>query len=200
MTSNGKVLLWCDDPLLGKSIRHFLEGKVYEVVVCRNLDEVVTALRIDDFRLLVTDCPYPGSAYDLLRKKFPELELFCAAHRQPFDLTEIIHCLQKRHQQEEERLQLGKYELIPAKNCLRFKKQEQKIPPKEIQLLLLLVKNHPDTVSKELIAQKLWPGDTQDHSNSINVYINNLRKYFSVDSGVRIESEYHKGVRLQLEQ
>ena len=127
MTSNGKVLLWCDDPLLGKSIRHFLEGKVYEVVVCRNLDEVVTALRIDDFRLLVTDCPYPGSAYDLLRKKFPELELFCAAHRQPFDLTEIIHCLQKRHQQEEERLQLGKYELIPAKNCLRFKKQEQKI-------------------------------------------------------------------------
>ena len=264
MTSNGKILIWCEAAVLRKNIRHFWESKAYETVSCQNFNEVLTALRIDDYRLIVTDCPYPHEELALLLKKYPGQPVACmgrhdkkintyassassalpatsasstfpatsasSAHlapgtpvvptapdtttnptaptnpaalsmnlhlfSQPFDLSELEYCLQPANQEEKKRLFLGKYEILPQSSAIRCKNESLNIPKKEMELLLLLLKNSPGTVSKEEIAAKLWPSDKERHDNSINVYINNLRKYFQSDRRIGIVTVYGKGIRL----
>ncbi|MBO4402688.1 MAG: response regulator transcription factor [Bacteroidales bacterium] len=213
MTSNGKILIWCEAAVLRKNIRHFWESKAYETVLCQNFNEVLTALRIDDYRLIVTDCPYPHEELALLLKKYPGQPVACMGRhneqidtsalsvnlhlfRQPFDLSELEHCLQPANQEEKKRLFLGKYEILPQSYAIRCKNETLNIPKKEMELLLLLLKNSPGTVSKEEIAAKLWPSDKERHDNSINVYINNLRKYFQSDRRIGIVTVYGKGIRL----
>lgn len=212
MASNGNVILWCASSAMKRSIRHFLTENAYTVVSCEHAEDVRIALSIDDYCLLVTDTPYPDEALEQLLRRNPGLPVFHITARLPevlppaphflyslpFDLDEIGRLL-RGNGSRSERLPLGKYEILPGKSAIRFRNTETNIPKKEMELLLLLYRNRPDVVSREQIARKLWPAAPSDRDSSINVYINNLRKYFSEDAGIAFLSVYGKGLRLESE-
>lgn len=208
MASNGNILLWCQNSILRKNIRHYLKENAYEVLVCKNFEEVQIAIRIAEYRLLITDQPYPSDKYEFLLQKNPELKLFCideTSHKkpaesgitfckQPFDLNEITNHLNSDIYIEEPHYSLGEYRVWPSKKTISNKNKVVRIAQKEMELLVILLKKRPDLTSKEYIEQKLWPGETQSHDSSINVYINNLRKYFQDDPHIKIKSVYGKGI------
>ena len=208
MISNGNVLIYCNDAILRKNIRHFLKERAYETLLCHEFNDVQIALRIADYRLLITDMPYPDEAYQFLTRKYPALPIVCIASNstasegtihmlpQPFDISEITHLLQSHRHEEQKRITLGKYEILPSDSVIRNKKNSLKIPKKELELLLLLIRNSPELVNKDLIRQRLWPSDSLSHDNSINVYFNNLKKYFQEDNRIVLTHVHGKGIRL----
>lgn len=214
MSSSGNVILWCSAPVLERNIRHYLREQAYEVIRCKSLEEVHTALGMDDYLLLITDAALQDSILDRLLKQNPGLlvlyigenqallPIFDRYHRlsPPFDLSGIGQLLRERkNPREYTSLPLGKYEILPQQNRIRCKNEEISIPKKEMELLLLLYAKRPETVSKDAIAHRLWPDSPQQRDNSINVYINNLRKYFPENTGIRFRSIYGKGIRLESE-
>ncbi len=212
MKSNGNVIVWCVSSVLQRNLRYFLRKNAYAVICCRNLEDVRIALSIDDYLLLITDIPYPDEAFAALYTRYTTLPVFHIVDKlpaqrppspytlreKPFDLSEIESLLQARQQPGETlTLPLGGFTILPETNSIRYQHSCFSIPNKEMEMLLILYRNSPDIVSKEAIARKLWPNDTENHENAIHVYLNNLRKYFQRDSRIRLLSVYGKGIRLE---
>ena len=212
MASNGNVILWCAPSAMQRNIRHFLRENAYTVVSCGQADDVRIALSIDEYRLLITDAPVSDSTLKQLLQHSPGLPVCHIAVRRPetlpqpphfvctvpFDLEEIGKLL-RPDVRTAEVLTLGKYEILSGKNAIRYRHTEINIPKKEMELLLLLYRKRPDVVSKECIARRLWPRNPEERDSSINVYVNNLRKYFTEDEDIRFLSVYGKGIRLESE-
>ena len=212
MHSNGNVLLWCRSAILRRTIRNYLLDNAYTAIVCNRPEEIGMALAIDDFLLLITDATCPDDELDKQLAREPQLpvlhitgewpELPPSPQRihiaPPFDLDLVGQCLQKQKKPAEpEHFTMGKYEVFPSEHCIRYRNSETNLPKKEMELLLLLYKNRPDTLSKEAVRHKLWPESPEGKDSSIHVYINNLRKYFSNDDTIIILSVYGKGFRLE---
>jgi DNA-binding response OmpR family regulator len=80
---------------------------------------------------------------------------------------------------------------------LTFKSQKSiKLPPKENQLLRLLVIYINDLLPREIALSKIWRDDNYFTSRSMDVYIAKLRKYLSVDEKVQILNIHGEGFRL----
>ncbi|MBR5664912.1 MAG: winged-helix domain-containing protein [Bacteroidales bacterium] len=212
MHSNGNVLLWCKSTILRRTIRNYLLDNAYTAIVCNRPEEIGMALSIDDFLLLISDAPYPDTDLDSQLARETQLtvlhitgqwpEVPPPPHRihiaPPFDLDLIGQCLQQQKKPAEPtHFTIGKYEVFPSEHCIRYRNRETNLPKKEMELLLLLYKKRPYTLSKEAIQRKLWPTATDGKDNSIHVYINNLRKYLAEDDAIRLLSVYGKGFRLE---
>ena len=212
MSSNGNVLLWCRSAILQRTIRHYLAENAYTAIGCHRPEEIGMALSIDDFLLLITDAPCPDEALESQLARHPELPVLhiteqwpavppAPQHKQlppPFDLSFLGQWLQQQKKPAETpHFAMGKFEVFPSEHCIRYQNRETNMPKKEMELLLLLYRNRPQTLSKEAIHRKLWPENPAGMDNSIHVYINNLRKILAEDDAIRLLSVYGKGFRLE---
>ena len=213
MATNGNVLLWCSSPILRRNIRHYLQGNAFAVLSCTSAEELRIALSIDDYLILITDISLHDGFPDTLLERHPDLTVLHISENDadtslpknhlwlqpPFDMNEIGLILQRQNQPAEpQELPLGKYVILSKEKRIRYQDKEFPLSKKEMELLLLLYRNHPEVISKETICHKLWPESPLGKENSIYVYINNIRNYLSEDQTIRLIAVYGKGFRIEM--
>ena len=64
--------------------------------------------------------------------------------------------------------------------------EEIKLTPKEFKLILILATANGNVVSKQYIAEQLWDYHIETNQNTIEVYINFLRKKIDKNHDVKL--------------
>jgi len=104
---------------------------------------------------------------------------------------------EKRYNLNEVNYTLGKCQLFPEKNILLKGHEEIKIEPKVLEVLMCLINNYGQTVSKSFIMKTVW-GDTIVTEHSLSKAISKIRKLLKDVNGESkiIETVSKKGYRL----
>lgn len=98
---------------------------------------------------------------------------------------------------ENERLfSIGIYIFDYKLRCLRLGEQEQKLSPKEAELLKLLCQHLNDVLPRDITLKQLWGEDNYFTTRSMDVFIAKLRKYLKDDPQVEILNIHSNGFRL----
>ncbi|WP_407484274.1 response regulator transcription factor [Elizabethkingia meningoseptica] len=105
----------------------------------------------------------------------------------PFLLEELllrINSLLRRREvpkKEEEKIVIDDLEILPADGKVYRAGTEISLTVREFQLLMLLAKANGRTLSKQHISDQVWQNQFQTTNNTIEVYINFLRKKIDKD-------------------
>jgi DNA-binding response OmpR family regulator len=91
---------------------------------------------------------------------------------------------------------LGEYTFNLATRILRWNNEEQKLTPREADILWLLYENKGNLVKRAAILEKLWGVSDFFSSRSLDVFVNTLRKRLSQDPNIRIETVHGEGLKL----
>ncbi len=95
------------------------------------------------------------------------------------------------------RILIGDFIFNPRLRTLIYKKDAPtNLSPKENQLLLMLVENQNDLLSRNRALEEIWNDDNYFTSRSMDVYIAKLRKYLRQDASVEIVNIHGEGFRL----
>ena len=94
---------------------------------------------------------------------------------------------------------LGDYVFNTDKQYLQYKNTKYKLTTRETKVLHRLYKNTGNVVRRDELLEELWGNSDFYASRSLDVYINSLRKYLSLDPKISIETIRGKGLMLNLE-
>lgn len=120
----------------------------------------------------------------------------------PFDtdilLAKIKAILSRRDFQSGTRdiFEIGKFIFNAKLRTLTMGDIENKLSPKEAQLLELLAINPNTLISREMALKKIWGSDDYFTARSMDVYITKLRKYLSEDASLNIKNIHGAGFQL----
>ncbi len=98
-----------------------------------------------------------------------------------------------------EGISFGRFTFQPRSHRLTSDAAEEKLSPKESELLELLLIHKNDLLPRETALQKLWGEDTYFNGRSMDVFISKLRKKLRSDQRISIENVHGKGFRLNVE-
>jgi DNA-binding response OmpR family regulator len=96
----------------------------------------------------------------------------------------------------EQDFRIGHYHFNFRLRCLKFGEKEQKLSPKEAELLRLLCQHINDVLPRALTLKQLWGDDNYFTTRSMDVFIAKLRKYLRDDPRVEITNIHGNGFRL----
>lgn len=126
----------------------------------------------------------------------------------PFD-TEILLCKIKAilnrnssitdQNCENKEFAIGKYIFKYDIRTIFYETQEQKISPREAELLKLLIEHKNNVLPREKALKILWGDDNYFTTRSMDVFITKLRKYLKDDPNVQIMNIHSSGYRLVVE-
>jgi len=120
----------------------------------------------------------------------------------PFDteilLAKIRAILLRRDYQSDTKdiYEIGKFIFNSKLRTLTIGDKEQKLSPKEAQLLELLAINPNELISREMALKKIWGADDYFTARSMDVYITKLRKFLSEDPELHIKNIHGAGFQL----
>jgi DNA-binding response OmpR family regulator len=120
----------------------------------------------------------------------------------PFDtdilLAKIKAILSRRDFQSGTRdiFEIGKFIFNAKLRTLTIGEIENKLSPKEAQLLELLALNQNALISREMALKKIWGSDDYFTARSMDVYITKLRKFLSEDPSLNIKNIHGAGFQL----
>jgi DNA-binding response OmpR family regulator len=126
----------------------------------------------------------------------------------PFEADELVLRLNnilKRGEQKNytvnslDEIAIGKYTFNPNRLELKLNTHIQKLTEKEVALILFLLKNKNQLVKRSDILQAIWSNDDFFSGRSMDVFISRIRKYFSNDSRISIESIRNIGLEFKIE-
>ncbi len=92
--------------------------------------------------------------------------------------------------------EIGKFVFNSKLRTLVIGSVENKLSPKEAQLLELLALNPNALISREMALKKIWGYDDYFTARSMDVYITKLRKYLSEDPALNIKNVHGAGFQL----
>ena len=120
----------------------------------------------------------------------------------PFD-TDILLCKIKAiisrrdiHDGSKDLYEIGKFVFNSKLRTLTIGKVENKLSPKEGQLLELLAINPNALISREMALKKIWGSDDYFTARSMDVYVTKLRKYLADDPSLVIKNIHGAGYQL----
>ncbi|WP_370898631.1 response regulator transcription factor [Chryseobacterium gossypii] len=212
-----KILLVEDDPDFGMILKQYLELEDFEVSWFQNPDDVVSRLNSDfPFQIGILDIMMPNmdgfSLARIISKEKPDFPLlFLTAKNQkidrltglklgaddyiskpcdPEELTLRIRNILKRasHSIQEAYIKIGQYTLEPQKLLLSHPKGNIRLTIREKDLLLYFLRHNHQTIKREDILNALWETNDYFTGRSLDVFISRLRKYFSDDPKIKIQS------------
>jgi two-component system OmpR family response regulator len=120
----------------------------------------------------------------------------------PFDtdilLAKIRAILSRRDFQSgtKDIYEIGKYVFNSKLRTLTLGDTENKLSPKEAQLLEMLAINPNELITREKALKKIWGSDDYFTARSMDVYITKLRKYLSDDPSLNIKNIHGAGFQL----
>jgi len=212
-----KILLVEDDIDFGMILKQYLELEDFEVAWFQNPNDVVNILNSDfAFHIGILDIMLPNMdgfslAKMILTEKADFPLIFLTAKNQkidrltglklgaddyiskpcdPEELVLRIRSILKRtlHTVQEVRIQIGEYHLEPKKLLLLHPKGNVRLTIREKDLLLYLLKHNQKTLKRDDILNTLWETNDYFTGRSLDVFISRLRKYFSNDPQIKIQS------------
>jgi two-component system OmpR family response regulator len=124
----------------------------------------------------------------------------------PFHSEELLLRIQavlkrgkaKRNDDQKE-FQIGSFHFNYKSRILSRGEDEQKLSPKEAELLRLLALNLNDITYREEALKSIWGRDDYFTARSMDVFITKLRKYLRPDPSIEIVNIHGNGFRLNVE-
>ncbi|MBU5591928.1 response regulator transcription factor [Clostridium sp. MSJ-4] len=204
-----KILLLEDDITLSIGLEYALKKEGFNVKKAKNLNEARTNLKEDSFDLLLLDLMLPdGSGYDICREvrensSVPVIFMTACDEEanvvlgldlggddyivKPIRVKELlsrINAVLRRHNKNfiEKIIVSGKIAIEPLKAKVTKGSEEIILTAAEYKLLLILIENKGNVLSRNVLLEKLWDieGNFVD-SNTLNVYVKRLREKIEED-------------------
>lgn len=124
------------------------------------------------------------SANKLLNDKVTGLNLGADDYiEKPFEILELISRVNARFRKSKSRiLKLHDFEIDEDKRKITKNDKEYILTNTEFDLLVLLIKNNGNCLSRDEIMDELWGEDTNYESRTIDMHIRNIRKKLNDDS------------------
>jgi DNA-binding response OmpR family regulator len=125
----------------------------------------------------------------------------------PFEAEELIlriNAIIKRTEKskivvsEKEEIKIGSYLFDANRLQLKNAIATQQLSEKEAALIIFLYQNKNQLLKREQILQSVWQTDDYFSGRSMDVYISRLRKYFSNDPKISIESIRNVGLEFKI--
>jgi DNA-binding response OmpR family regulator len=214
------ILLLEDDPILSREIGLFLSQKgmtVNTVGDGKDFNDVSEQYHPD---LLLLDINVPGingleickmvrkndkmtpiimlTAYSEINEKRHAFEYGADDYMvKPFHFDELflrIQSIQRRMGGQDNQgptIRIDDLEIIEGDSQVKRAGKSIELTPKEYKLLLLLAKANGRTLSKRNIAAGVWDAQLDSSFNTVEVYINFLRKKIDKDSAVKLIHTRH---------
>ncbi|MGE8433269.1 response regulator transcription factor [Chryseobacterium joostei] len=212
-----KILLAEDDPDFGMILKQYLELEDFEVSWFQNPEDIIELLSSDfPFQIAILDVMMPNIdgfslAKMILKEKnnFPILFLtaknqkidrltglkigaddYIAKPCDPEELVLRIKNILKRISPPitEIQIKIGQYLLDTQKLSLSHPDGNIRLTVREQELLLYLLKQNHSLITRDNILDNLWETNDYFTGRSLDVFISRLRKYFSNDPEVKIQS------------
>jgi DNA-binding response OmpR family regulator len=122
----------------------------------------------------------------------------CEADELVLRLQNILKRSQSLNLKSTEIIPIGKYQFDYLNQQLIHLKKTQRLTEKEAQLLLYLLQNKNGLIKREAILNTIWGNDDFFSGRSMDVFVSRLRKHFSEDSNIKIESIRGLGFEFKL--
>ncbi|MBU2020312.1 MAG: response regulator transcription factor [Bacteroidetes bacterium] len=199
-----RVILLEDDAVLSKEVSTYLASRDFECDREEDGENFLKRIEEENYGVYLLDVNLPGlsgmevcerirsknkntpiimlTAYGDIRDKQQAYNLGADDYLvKPFHLDELflrINSLLKRGAvlQEDEIIRIADLEIqVGEKKVFRASK-EIELTPKEYNLLLFLARNKNKVISKQMLAENVWNIYFETNYNTIEVYMNFLRK------------------------
>lgn len=200
-----RILVIEDDPSINQHIREALQREGFEVDVAFDGSIGEKLLKKDSFDCIVLDINLPGkNGYDICRDfrkhnsncpvimltAFDEIDDKVEGYQsgsddyltKPFYMQELVlrvHALLRRHAIPAEIrpiLSAGDLSVDQAARRATRNGTEIILTPREYQILIKLLEARGQVVSKKELIEEIWGRNFDANTNTIEVYINFLRK------------------------
>jgi len=209
-----KILLLEDDHTLSKEIEKFLKSKNFDCDSFLDGSMVIKQFGKDQYDLIILDINVPGqNGLEVCRsirdkdKKVPILMLTAFGEIEdklkafnngaddyllkPFHFEELLartNSLLKRRAVPLQEVDIVVEDLIISNSEMSVKRLgvEIQLTPKEFKLLNILALAKGKVVSKNSISEKLWDYQVITNQNTIEVYINSLRKKIDKNAAIKL--------------
>lgn len=198
-----RILVAEDDKMLSDGIKKGLIQEGYSVDIFEDGQSVLDALDIEQFDGMVLDLGLPKmdglhvlttvrsrgnkipililTARDTLEDRIQGLDGGADDYlAKPFEIKELyarIRALLRRHaNRAENHIVHGDLILDPLSHSATLKGENLFIPRREFALLMKLLENVGQVLSRDQLNQSLYSWDDEIDSNTLEVHIHNLRK------------------------
>lgn len=229
MNPKQHIFLVEDDLSFGAVLKSYLELNDFEVSWVDDGKQALDKFRSAKFDICLLDVMLPhidgftiGTEIRKINRQVPFIFLTAKALKKdilqgfnigaddyitkPFD-TEVLICKIKailnRNGQlphpSSSKYQLGKYTFQVSLRSISDGKHQQKLSPKEAELLELLCQNKNELLPRETALLKIWGDDGYFTARSMDVYITKLRKYLSGDPSIEIRNIHGSGFLLEVD-
>ncbi|MGB9615627.1 MAG: response regulator transcription factor [Fervidobacterium sp.] len=203
-----KLMIVEDDKKLRRLLEIELEHAGYEVVSYENGLDAIEEFRNEKPELVILDIMLPDmDGYEVaksLRKLSPDVLILMLTAlgmkkdklegfesgaddymTKPFDNEELLAriraLLRRKNISVSTPIKLGILEIYEHQRRVRYNGKDVDLSKTEFELLLYLAKNKGKVVSKEEILDAVWGIDYYGSDNTVEVYVNYLRKKLSPD-------------------
>lgn len=206
--SKPKIMVVEDDKKLRRLLELELEHAGFDVVSYEGGLDAIENFGTDKPDLVILDIMLPDtSGYEVateLRKLSPDVLIIMLTAlgmkkdkltgfesgaddyiTKPFDTEELLAriraLLRRKHISMTKPLVIGKLEIYESERRVVYKGKDVELSKTEFDLLLYLAKNSNRVVSKEEILNSVWGIDYYGSDNTVEVYVNYIRKKLSPD-------------------
>lgn len=222
-----KILLAEDDADFAGVLKQYLELSGYAVSWAKDGEEALQFFKNETFSICVLDVMMPNLDGFTLAEKIirinPETPFVFLTARQlkedkikglklgaddyiakPFEVDELVLRLNnilKRIDKTvvaSEKIQIGKYVFDTTRLELTIENDVQQLTEKEAALVTFLFKNKNRMLKREEILNEIWGNDDFFSGRSMDVFISRLRKYFSEDNRISIDSIRNVGLEFKV--
>ena len=228
MSNKQHIFLVEDDLSFGSVLKSYLELNDYKVTWVDDGKYAMDKFRNDEYQICILDVMLPnvdgftiGTEIRKINKEIPMVFLTAKALKEdilrgynvgaddyitkPFD-TEVLLCkiqaIIKRQSTEpvvnEIIFTIGSYRFDSKLRTIIRKGTEQKLSPKEADLLKLLCLNKNELLPRETALKKIWGDDGYFTARSMDVFITKLRKYLADDPAIEIKNIHGSGFLLEI--
>lgn len=217
------ILIVEDDVLVAEGLQDILNGNGYNVMRCEDTKTALETIKNQTVELVLLDVNLGSeSGFELCRqiRKFSELPiLFLTAYNsemdvvrgfkaggddyvtKPFRMQELLvrveALLRRRKGMQSALLVSGELSYSLEKHQIQKEDRILELTPIELQIVHILLKNWPNTVSRENILYEVWDKDACFvEENTLNVNMSRLRdKLGEFEEGKYIETVRGVGYR-----
>lgn len=214
--NNLRIVLVEDDPVLSKNIEEALQAEDFNVKCFQDGNSGVQEILSSNPDCIVLDINLPGkNGYEICREirasnsRIPVLFLTAYSEiddkvlgfdsggddylTKPFYMRELalrIQAMMRRLASgttDPKAYQVHKgIHFYPDSGKVKIRETDIQLTPREFQILLMLAKANGDVVSKKALIQEIWGRAFDANTNTIEVYINFLRKKIDKPFGKEI--------------